>query len=329
MRFLKPAVIAALVVLLSNVGFVLARPESSLTGRVLFESSAFSCERQCTVTLLASGVRPMQTVAVDLGGTFTFHNVPQGSYTVRVDVDGVEVANQRIDTTSDVTIIISPVRKPPAGSSSAANPGIVDASEFLDRYPKKAVAYFEKGTELAKKKDNERAVKYFKDALDLAPNFYEAHNQLGIVYRELGKSDDAEREFLRAHELNSTNVDPLLNLTALYLDENEADRAVATSEQAVKANSHSAPAFFSLGVALYKAAQLDNAEAALKRALDLAPKMANVRLMLANVYLKLRRYDKSLEQVTAYIAENPHGQQLQAASQMRDQLLQQQATERP
>src|SRR5262249_40577977 len=159
--------------------------------------------------------------------------------------------------------------------------------------PKKAVSYFEKGVELSKKKDNERAVKFFKDALDLAPKFYEAHNQLGIAYRELGKMDEAEVEFLRAHELTATNVDPLLNLTALYLEENEADRAVATGEQAVKANSRSAPAFFSLGVALYKAAQLDNAEAALKRALDLAPKMANVRLMLANVYLKLHRYDKS------------------------------------
>jgi Tfp pilus assembly protein PilF len=327
MRFLKPAVIAAFVLLLSTANFVLARPETSISGRVLFESAGVSCERQCTVTLLASGVRPVQTMVTDLAGTFTFRNVPQGAYSIRVDVDGIEVANQSVDTPSDVTIMVSPTRKPAAKPSS--NAGIVDASEFLDRYPKKAVASFEKGTELAKKKDNERAVKYFKDALDMAPNFYEAHNQLGILYREMGKLDDAEREFLRAHELNATNVDPLLNLTALYLDENQADRAVATGEQAVKANSHSAPAFFSLGVALYKAAQLDNAEAALKRALDLAPKMANVRLMLANVYLKLHRYDKSLEQVTAYIAENPKGQQLQAATQMRDQLLQQQATDRP
>src|SRR6185369_17040079 len=112
-----------------------------------------------------------------------------------------------------------------------------------------------------------------------------------------------------------------LNLTTLYLAENEPDRAVTTGEQAVKTNSSSASAFFSLGIALYRAAQLDRAETAFKRALDLAPKMGNIRLMLANVYLKLRRYDKTLDQLNSYIAENPKGQQTQAAVHMRDQLL--------
>src|SRR5262249_58151890 len=164
-----------------------------------------------------------------------------------------------------------------------------DVSEFLDRYPKKAVSYFEKGSQLLKKKKNEEAVKYFQNAVDLAPNFYEAHNQLGLAYKEVGRLDDAEQEFLTAHKLNSSNVDPLLSLTALYLDRNDPGRAITAGEQAVKANSHSAFAFFSLGVALYKAAQLDRAETALRRALDLAPKMGGVRLMLANVYLKLRQ----------------------------------------
>src|SRR5262249_2837645 len=148
------------------------------SGRVLFESTGFGCERQCTATLLASGVRPVQTVVLDLSGNFTFRNVPHGAYSIKVEVDGVEVATQQFDSATDVTVFITPTRKPTARSS--ATPAIVDASEFLERYPKKAVASFEKGTELAKKKDNERAVKYFKDALDMAPNFYEAHNQLGI-----------------------------------------------------------------------------------------------------------------------------------------------------
>jgi len=145
----------------------------------------------------------------------------------------------------------------------------------------------------------------------------------------VGRPDDAEKEFIVAHELNSTGVTPLLNLTNLYLNENEPDRAVKTGEEAVKVNSHSAPAFFSLGVALYKIASLDRAEAALKRALERTPRMPNVRLMLANVYLKLHRYDSSLDQLNSYIAENPHGSLLEAAEQMRDQILKAESTARP
>ena len=49
--------------------------------------------------------------------------------------------------------------------------------------------------------------------------------------------------------------------------------------------------------------------------------MANVRLMLANVYVKLRRYDNTMEQLDQYIAENPHGEQLSAVQEMRQKLL--------
>ena len=104
---------------------------------------------------------------------------------------------------------------------------------------------------------------------------------------------------------------------------------MSTSEEAVKANSHSAPAFLNLGIALYKAAMPDRAEVALKRALELAPKMASVRLMLANVYLKLHRYDNVLEQLNTYVAENPRGEQLKAVTQMRDELLKAKEAARP
>jgi tetratricopeptide (TPR) repeat protein len=206
---------------------------------------------------------------------------------------------------------------------------VVNITEFKELYPRKAVSNFEKGADFLSKNKTDDAIKYFREAVELAPTFYEAHNQLGIAYREAGRPDDAEREFLKAHELNSTGIGPLLNLTNLYLQENKPDSAVKTGEEAVKANSRSAPAFFNLGVALYKAAMLDKAEVALKRALELAPKMANVRLMLANVYLKLRRYDNTLEQLNSYIAENPHGERLADVQRMREELMGAETSARP
>ena len=330
MRFLKASVVlTAVIALLFNPNRIRAAADPPISGRLIFEAADFTCDQQCTVTLLAAGVRPVQTVIADLGGHFSFNPVPRGQYSIRVDLEGFEPITQPIDSLDairDVNIVISLVRKTKQTSSGR---NVVNVAEFQERYPKKAVSYFEKGSDLLKKKKNDEAVKQFKNAVELAPTFYEAHNQLGIAYRDAGRLEDAEREFLLAHELNSTNVEPLLNLTTLYLAEDEPDRAVTTGEQAVKANSSSASAFFSLGVALYKAAQLDRAETALTRALDLAPKMGNVRLMLANVYLKLRRYDRTLNELDNYIAENPKGEQIKEAQQMREQLTAALSSQRP
>jgi Flp pilus assembly protein TadD len=330
MHFMKSFAIAAILSLLLTSPCLLdASPVPSVSGRLIFDSG-FGCDPSCTVTLMAFGVRPVQTVTADISGRFSFVGVPRGSYTLRIEIPGFEPVTQNIDAVEngmDLTILVPPLKR--ATTSAATGSGIVDLSEFNGRYPKKAVSYFEKGIDCLKKKKNDDAVKYLREAVELAPTFFEAHNQLGLAYQETGSLEDAEREFLTAHRLNSTNVQPLVNLTALYLNENHNEQAVKTSEEAVKANSTSASAFFSLGVALFKAAQLDRAESALKRALDLAPRVGDIRLMLANVYLKLQRYDNTVEQLNQYIAENPDGKRLKEAVALRNQLVAANAAGRP
>ena len=307
-----------------------AVPEQSISGSLIADTGDFSCDH-CLVTLLASGMRPVATAYLDLGGHFTFRAVPQGSYTIHVEIEGFEDVNQPVDARDSLgmagNVTITLVRKSTVVREK--NGALVDVSEFLDTYPKKAVDAYKKGLDYRKKQKNQDAMKSFEAAIHIAPGFYQAHNELGVAYKEAGRTDDAEREFLAAHEVNRTSVEPLLNLTTLYLDENKPERAVSSGEEAVKTNSRSAPAFLNLGMALYKAAMLDRAEAALKKALELAPKMAAVRLMLANVYLKLHRYDNVLDQLNSYAAENPHGDQLQAVNQMRDQLLKAKEAPRP
>jgi Tfp pilus assembly protein PilF len=319
MRFLTPFVVLPLILLFANtINARAAQRDQVISGRLISENGAFSCDH-CVVTLLANGVRPIGTTYTDLSGRFTFAAVPRGTYTIHVEIDGFQDVNQVVENEfGETNVIVTLVPKRTVDTTGAQ---IVNIAEFKELYPKKAVSNFEKGTDLLKKKNTDKAIEYLQQAVELAPTFYEAHNQLGIAYREAGRPDDAEREFVKAHELNSTGIGPLLNLTSLYLDENKPDRAVKTGEEAVKANSRSAPAFFNLGVALYKAAMMDRAEVALKRALELAPRMPNVRLMLANVYLKLHRYDKTMEQLDNYVVENPRGEHLAEVEHMRDQLV--------
>src|SRR5262245_28618381 len=184
MRLLKPAVtLVAFAVLLFNSGTAEAATDRSISGRLLFENFHFACDGHCVVTLLASGVRPVQTVLPDIAGNFTFYNVPSGSYSIRVEIDGIEAVNQTIDTFIDGPRINVMVPSLPRKQVSSNGTGVVDLSEFLEQYPKNAVSRYQKGSELLKAKKPSEALKYLRSAVELAPNFYQARNQLGLAYR--------------------------------------------------------------------------------------------------------------------------------------------------
>jgi Tfp pilus assembly protein PilF len=318
------AVAVAFVGLMLTAASTHAAPARALRAQLVFETPGVSCN-PCRVSLMRQSGQPIGMTFTDSAGNFTFENVEPGTYVIHVEIDGFQNIDQEFDFSDGfapgtATVLVAPRRMGPGKSTGQG--GTIDVSEYPSNYPKKAVEFFNKGVENRKKGKNEEATKFFEQAINVAPNFYAAHNALGIAYRDAGRKDDAEKEFLKAHDLNRTDAEPLINLTGLYIDGNDPGRAVDTGEQAVKANSRSAPAFFTLGLALYKFAQLDRAEAALKKALELAPKMFQARLMLANVYLKQQRYDPLMDQLDRYLAENPNGEQRVAVEEMRRSLIQ-------
>jgi tetratricopeptide (TPR) repeat protein len=323
MQYVRSYVAAVIFVgLLLTAAPTEAAPARSFKGQLVFENVGVSCN-PCRVSLMRQSGQPVAMTITDTAGNFIFDNVEPGRYMIQVEIDGFDRIEQDVNVNEGLaggtaTILVAPRR---LSSATAEGAGKIDVSEYLSAYPKKAVDLFKKAIDAKKKGKDEQAAKFLEQAIEIAPNFYNAHNALGSLYREAGRNEDAEKEFLKAHDLNQSDADPLINLTGLYLDENKPGRAVETGEQAVKANSRSASAFFSLGTALYKFAMLDRAEAALKKALELAPKMFQARLMLANVYLKQQRYDNLMDQLDRYLAENPNGEQRPAVEQMRRTLL--------
>jgi tetratricopeptide (TPR) repeat protein len=296
----------------------------TINGTVIADAGRFTC-RNCDVRVELLGVSPIATTHANSDGTFTFHNVRPGSYQLRVIVDGREEGQQAIEVYDgpvmnyNVSVFVNrrvSVERKPADSN------IIDVSQYIQKYPKSAVERYRRAGDSKKRYKIDEAIKYLEEAIEIAPDFYHAHNDLGLLYKERGRLADAEREFLRAHEINRSSVDPLINLTGVYIDANKNEAAVSTGEEAVKTNQRSAPAFFNLGMALYRISQLDRAEAALKKALQLAPKMFQIRLMLANVYMKLQNFDRLMEQLDGYLAENPEGEERRAVEELRQKVLQ-------
>src|ERR1700751_2156335 len=151
--------------LFSTVAFSAPVAEQTISGTVVAEGGELGCDH-CMVTLLAVGGRPVATAYLDGGGHFIFQPVPPGSYTVHAQIEGFEEINQQVEAGdgfgSASNVMITVARK--NGHAAPVNGGIVDVSEFLDAYPKKAVAAFKKGQQYEKEKKDEQAMKSFESA---------------------------------------------------------------------------------------------------------------------------------------------------------------------
>jgi tetratricopeptide (TPR) repeat protein len=276
----------------------------SISGKLIYQYEKAACE-QCEVLLENSG-RPVATVFSDSSGSFTFRNLAAGNYVVKVKIDGFETIEERVEVSSlfpgNILIMLS---QKPVMRGNADSQHVIDIASYLKRYPDKAVDLYKKADKNVRKNNRHEAITQLEEAVAIAPDFYPAHNYLGLLYKASDRFDDAEKEFEIAEKLNLTSPEPLINLSGLYIDGNQPDRAVQASKEAIKRDSRSAPAFFNLGLALYRASKFLLAQDALQKALSIAPKMGQARLVLANVFIKLQNFVGLREQLTAYLKENP------------------------
>jgi len=312
----------------------------SIRGKVVIPN-AHELDQRIEVRLEKVALQVIQTTYTDSIGNFDFRNVPSGSYTVSLNVDGYEPVRQNVDVFGSfgnamVTIVLNKpsfeTRERPTGLD-ADDPDVVDISQMRDALPKKAVQDYEKAIEEKKKGKLESAVKLLEQAIQSAPNFFHAHNNLGIIYQTLKRYTDAEKEYKRSHDLNTRADRPLVNLGSLYIEESTLqksnqsasgellDKALDALEEAVKLNPKSAVAYFLLGQANYKSDFLEEAEAAFKRAHDLDPRMTAARLMLANIYLKQQKWDDVIDNLDAYLKENTKAADRTSVEEMRARIV--------
>lgn len=294
-----------------------------IRGKLLIPNQ--NVDERIEVRLEKAAMQIVQTAYTDSSGNFDFRNLTPGSYYISVTVDGFEPVRQLVEiytnfSTASVTILLN---KPPIEirerrtALDAADPDVVDLTQMKENFPKKAVQNYDKALEERQKGHNDNAVKLLEEAIQIAPTFFHAHNNLGLLYQSMKRYDDAEREYKRSKELSPRSERPLVNLGSLYIelagqkgsDEESKgkllDDALDSLEAAVKLNARSALAQFLLGQANYKSDFLEEAQAAFTKARDLDPHMTSARLMLANVYMRLEKWQDVLDTLDSYLKDNP------------------------
>ncbi len=117
----------------------------------------------------------------------------------------------------------------------------------------------------------DEAAACYQRALRLKPDYAEAHNNLGNVFKDQGELDEAAACYQRALQLKPDYALAHYNLGLVWQDRGNLDEAVACYRQALRRDPAYAEAYNNLGNALKDQGKLDEAVACFRRAVELKP----------------------------------------------------------
>ncbi len=292
-------------------------------GRIL---STVPLEHPIAVHLEGQASQVQNTVFTDGSGNFPIGDLDLRTLQyISVEVDGFRPVRQRFEQNPltrgaggvMITIVLEPLVTLADAVETDSN--LVDLRQLMAEIPEDAQEEFRNAATDAQTGNSIEAARRLERAIEIAPDFYEAHNALGFEYMRLGRNREAEARLENAKSLNPNAPAPLVYLGILHLRESEFERqsgnveaertilqkAVDSLDEAVGRDPLSTTAHMYLGAALYAMGSHERAATALGRALDLDEDLDDVLFMLVDVHVSQGDFETALNRLTAFLHRNP------------------------
>ena len=157
--------------------------------------------------------------------------------------------------------------------------------------------YCNLGIALLAQGDLDAAIKSYRNALLLKPDYADAYNGLGNAFKEQGKLDEAVTSYRKALLLKPDYAEVHTNLGIALQAQGNLDAAVNSHHKALLFKPGSAEAHFNMGNALKEQRKLDEAAASYRKALLLKPDYIKAYF---NLGITLRNYGKLDDAVASF-----------------------------
>jgi tetratricopeptide (TPR) repeat protein len=202
-----------------------------------------------------------------------------------------------------------------------------------------AAEFFERGNYHFKKREYERAIQLFSEAIGKVPDFSDAYNNRGLCYEQMGNPGKAISDYQKAVDLDDSFLQAKLNLSralihsgeteqsgkvllqletaykdsAAFYDyrgqwnllRNKMDAAITDFDRAIILGQENEETLTNLGFAFYQKGELKNAENYFMKALNKKPDFGFALNNLSATYGRLNEWEKALSYSSKAVSGNP------------------------
>jgi tetratricopeptide (TPR) repeat protein len=287
--------------------------QGNIAGLIRLQDGSFPTER-LKVTLESHG-SVVDVTYCDLEGRFSFNDLLPNAYSVVIEAERYQpfrlpvVVNPRNFQTNIVHVVLRP--KPEEKSRGApdgpvgTNADVVDVAELKKKFPPGVIKEFEAGKKAEQRGEMDAAVRLYEAALREAPDFYPALNNLAIRHLQKGDVKAAEAEFRRVIELKQNGAQAYFNLGNVLYMTRRNEEARQTLESGLRLAPSSAMGHYLNGSVLARLGDSKAAEEQLKAARELDPKMPQVPITLATLYLQTGREHEAAAMFESFLKQFP------------------------
>ena len=266
----------------------------------------------------------LDSATATLGGRFYFNEVKLGTYWIAIESERYQWVKHRLEVdlvrtfgVINLELSLYPRRALRDGTR------VISLDALRRDIPKKAIEKLENAVKEFQKAEEKKGIDLLEEALEIAPDFFEAHLQLGFAHQRAGRREEAIASLATADKLNSASAGATTWLGRLYFETERFEEAIDTLTRRLEMGAVSADDYFHIGSSYYKMGLFAEAEENLLHAATQWPDEAGPsHLQLFNVYMRTRQPSKALEQLDAYVEGFPDAPDHDAIKNRADQLRQ-------
>ena len=239
-------------------------------------------------------------------GRFDFESLLPGRYVLTLEREEEATIGRAVEIKSYPTPTIVFLEITLNGESASVRELITEASnqevgvrrEAPTQVSRKALRAFDQAAKESASGSPEKAIVELQRAIREQPDYFEAHNNLGVQYQKLRQWDQAIQSYRRAIELRPNSSKAYVNLAAVLLERAEIQPATDTLEAARKVAPGSVQVHTLLGELYFRKHDYVKAQECLETATRLSPQDSRGAFGLL---IQIALQDRHLDQARQYL----------------------------